>query len=84
MEELGLRTSIDPQRGPGCEAATLDEIKIKCELMADFVNKNLDKIPAVLWYAGNEILEGGVSLVPKKLIDGTIDNSVLETVSRYI
>lgn len=84
MEELGLRTSLDEPRSPGCEAATLDEIKIKCELMAEFVNKNLDKVPAVLWYAGNEILEGGVSLVPKKLIDGTIDNSVLETVSRYI
>lgn len=84
FEQLGLRTSMGDQGRPGVEIATLDEIEEKCQLLYGFIEANPNEVPAVLWYAGNEILEGGESLVPKRLVDGSIDTSTIDTVSKYI
>lgn len=86
LENLDLRTDMGSGGKPVgiIEAANLDQVNRKNDLIKDFIKQYPDKVPAILWYSGNEILEGGKSLVPKKLKNGTIDTSILDTISKHL
>lgn len=87
FEELGLRTSLDQPRGPGVQACSAADLETKCKLVIEDLkvyNKDSQKLRAILWYAGNEILETGNPLVPSKRIDGSINTENLDAISKYI
>ena len=64
--------------------ASLPQIEQKLELMKKFIKEHPNKVPAVLWYAGNEILESGNPIVPTKGRDGSIDTSMLDTIKKHL
>ena len=85
FENLHKRTSLATEKTRYTEGATMEQIDRKTKLVGEFVKKYPTKVPAILWYAGNELLEcGEMSLVPKKLKNGTIDTSVLDTISKHL
>lgn len=86
LENLDLRTEL----GSGgkavgiIEAASLEQVSRKCELMRDFLKKYPEKVPAIIWNSANEINESGQSMVPKLRRDGSIDTSRLDAVGRWL
>lgn len=86
LENLDQRTDILKSDNPVTlvESANFEQINRKNVLIKDFINKYPDKVPAILWYSANEILEGGKSMIPKKLKDGRIDTSILDAVGRHL
>ena len=84
FENLHHRSSLDNEKVPIIQKASLAQIEQKLELVKDFINKNPQNVPAVLWYAGNEILESGNPIVPTKRKDGTIDTSMLDTIRKHL
>ncbi len=84
FENLHHRSSLDIEPAQFVEKATLPQIEKKLELMKIFIKEHPEKVPAILWYAGNEILESGNPIVPTKRIDGSIDTSILETISKHL
>jgi hypothetical protein len=56
----------------------------KLELMKVFIQEYPHKVPAILWYAANEVLESGNPIVPTKSPDGKIDTSVLDTIAKHL
>ncbi|MDP1814393.1 MAG: hypothetical protein Q8K92_08090 [Leadbetterella sp.] len=84
FENLHNRTSLDLEQGAFVEKATLPQIEQKLELLKVFIKEHPEKVPAVLWYAGNEILESGNPIVPTKRKDGSIDTSMLDTIKKHL
>jgi hypothetical protein len=84
FENLHNRTSLDAVQGTFVEKATLPQIEQKLELLKVFIKEHPEKVPAVLWYAGNEILESGNPIVPTKRKDGSIDTSMLDTIKKHL
>ncbi|OYU68223.1 MAG: hypothetical protein CFE22_00650 [Cytophagaceae bacterium BCCC1] len=84
FENLHNRSSLDLVQGPYVEKATLPQIEQKLELMKGFIKEHPEKVPAILWYAGNEILESGNPIVPTKRRDGSIDTSMLDTIKKHL
>lgn len=87
VEDLVNRTSISNHVVNPNPICTLEELAKKCKLCIDDIaiyNKDKIQIPAVLWYAGNEILESGLPIVPAKREDGSIDTSVIDTISNFL
>lgn len=84
FENLHHRSSLDNTAAQYVEKATLAQIDQKLELMKDFIKQYPAKVPAILWYAGNEILESGNPIVPTKRPDGTIDTSMIDTIAKHL
>lgn len=84
FENLHHRSSLDIEPAQFVEKATLPQIEQKLELMKIFIKEHPEKVPAVLWYAGNEILESGNPIVPTKRRDGSIDTSMLDTIKKHL
>lgn len=84
FENLHNRSSLDATQAQYVEKATLPQIEQKLELMKAFIKEHPEKVPAILWYAGNEILESGNPIVPTRRKDGTINTSMLDTISRHL
>jgi hypothetical protein len=84
FENLHHRSSLDSKTVPIIERATTAQIEQKLELMKDFIKRHSDSVPAVLWYAGNEILESGNPIVPTKRRDGSIDTSMLDAIKKHV
>lgn len=84
FENLFNRSSLDTEQAAFIEKATLPQLEEKLELMKVFIKEHPEKVPAVLWYAANEILESGNPIVPTKRRDGTIDTSVLDTIKKHL
>ncbi len=84
FENLHNRSSLDAVQGAYVERATLPQIEEKLELMKIFIKDHPEKVPAMLWYAGNEILESGNPIVPTKRRDGSIDTSMLDTIKKHL
>jgi hypothetical protein len=66
------------------EACTMSELDDKINRFKEYHAKNPDKVKALLWYSGNELNEGGQTIVPKLRRDGSIDSSVLDTISKHL
>lgn len=84
FENLHHRSSLDSKTVPIIERATTAQIEQKLELMKDFIKRHSDSVPAILWYAGNEILESGNPIVPTKRKDGSIDTSMLDAIKKHV
>lgn len=86
LENLDLRTDLGSGGKPVgvIEAASVEQVNRKFELMRDFIKKYPDKVPAVIWNSANEINESGESFVAKKLRNGTIDTSRLDVAKRWL
>ncbi|MDP1816729.1 MAG: hypothetical protein Q8K92_19910 [Leadbetterella sp.] len=85
LENLQKRTSLSTETAGYIEGATLEQLSRKTKLVGEFAKKYADKVPAILWYAGNELLEcGEKSLVPKRLRNGSIDSSTLDTIAKHL
>lgn len=85
LENLQKRTSLATETAGYIEGATLEQLSRKTKLVGEFAKKYPDKVPAILWYAGNELLECGErSLVPKRLRNGSIDSSTLDTIAKHL
>ncbi len=84
FENLYNRSSLDTEQAAFIEKASLPQLEEKLELMKGFIKEHPEKVPAVLWYAANEILESGNPIVPTKRRDGTIDTSVLDTIKKHL
>jgi hypothetical protein len=84
FENLYNRSSLDIEPVKYVEKASLSQIDEKLELMKGFIKQYPDKVPAVLWYAANEILESGNPIVPTKRRDGSIDTSMLDAIKRHL
>ena len=84
FENLYNRSSIIQKDGQIIKKATLTQLEEKLELMKVFIQKYPDKVPAILWYAANEVLESGNPIVPTKSPDGSIDTSVLDTIAKHL
>lgn len=85
LENLQKRTSLSTDQAGYIEGATLEQLARKTQLVGEFAKKYPTKVPAILWYAGNELLECGErSLVPKRLRNGTIDSSTLDTIAKFL
>lgn len=86
LENLDLRTDL----GSGgkqvgvIEAASVEQVNRKFELMRDFIKKYPEKVPAMIWNSANEINESGESFVAKKLRNGTIDTSRLDVARKWL
>lgn len=65
------------------ESANPEQIGRKSKLMQEFIKKYPEKIPAIIWYSGTELNEGGRSFVPKKLKNGSIDTTELDAVKAW-
>ncbi len=86
LENLDQRTELtEPGKQVGIiYKANFEQINRKNILVKEFIKKYPDKVPALIWNSGNEIMETGESLVPKKLKNGTIDTSILDAVSKHL
>jgi hypothetical protein len=85
LENLQKRTTLSTESANYIEGATLEQLARKTQLVGEFAKKYPTKVPAILWYAGNELLECGErSLVPKRLRNGTIDSSTLDTIAKFL
>jgi hypothetical protein len=84
FENLHHRSSLDNATVPIIQKASLAQIEKKLDLVKDFINRNPESVPALLWYAGNEILESGNPIVPTKRKDGSIDTSMLDTIKKHL
>ncbi|MCP9766703.1 hypothetical protein EGI22_02200 [Lacihabitans sp. LS3-19] len=84
FENLYQRSSIIQKDGQVIPKATLPQLEEKLELMKTFINEHPNKVPAILWYAANEVLESGNPIVPTKSPDGKIDTSVLDTIGKHL
>ncbi|MCP9763918.1 hypothetical protein [Lacihabitans soyangensis] len=84
FENLHNRSSLDLNKAVTVGKASLAQIEEKLVLMKKFIVEYPNKVPAVLWYAGNEILESGNPIVPTKRKDGSIDTSMLDTIKRHL
>lgn len=84
FENLHNRSTLDAVQGAYVEKASLAQIEEKLELMKLFIKEHPTKVPAMLWYAGNEILESGNPIVPTKRKDGTIDSSLIDTIGKHL
>ena len=84
FENLHNRSSLDLNKAVTVGKASLPQIEQKLELMKKFIKEHPTKVPAVLWYAGNEILESGNPIVPTKGRDGSIDTSMLDTIKKHL
>jgi hypothetical protein len=86
IENLDKRTDLIGDGKPVgiVESATVDQIDKKLFLMKDFIKKYPEKVPAILWYSANEIMEGGTSIVPKRRKDGSIDTTELDAISKHL
>lgn len=87
MENLDKRTDLPTGSSEPVgiiTAATIGQIDKKLSLVSGFVKKYPTKVPAVLVNSGNEINESGETVVPKRLRDGRIDTSVVDTFGRWL
>jgi hypothetical protein len=84
FENLYQRSSIIQKDGQVITKATLPQLEEKLELMKVFIQEYPHKVPAILWYAANEVLESGNPIVPTKSPDGKIDTSVLDTIAKHL
>jgi hypothetical protein len=84
FENLHNRSSLDLNKAVTVQKASLPQIEQKLELMKGFIKEHPNNVPAILWYAGNEILESGNPIVPTKRRDGSIDTSMLDTIKKHL
>lgn len=66
------------------DKATPEQVNKKFDLIKPFIEKNKSIVPALLWYSGTEINEGGESFVAKKKKDGTIDTTMLDIAKKHL
>lgn len=86
IENLDKRTDLISDGKPVgvVESANMEQINRKIVYMKDFIKMYPNKVPAIIWNSANEIMESGLSIVPKRLKDGTIDTSILDTISKHL
>ncbi len=86
IENLDKRTELTPpsEQVGIIYKANIEQINRKNILVKDFIKKYPDKVPAIIWYSANEIMEGGASIVPKILKNGTIDTTILDTIGKHL
>jgi len=86
IENLDKRTDLIGDGKPVgvVESANMEQINRKIVYMKDFIKKYPNKVPAIIWNSGNEIMESGLSIVAKKRKDGTIDTSILDTIGKHL
>jgi hypothetical protein len=86
IENLDKRTDLKGDGSPVgvVESANMEQINRKIVYMKDFIKKYPNKVPAIIWNSGNEIMESGLSIVPKRLKNGTIDTTILDAISKHL
>jgi hypothetical protein len=84
FENLAKKTSLDNYVNYSVDGATIQQIDNKLKLIKPFISSNTSSVPALLFYSGNEIIEGGESIVPKRKKDGTIDDSIIRAIGKHL
>jgi hypothetical protein len=82
FENLPKNYSIE-SNGFYVTKATLNEMDVKFESLITFINNNVDRVPAVLLYAWNEIAESGNPIVPTLNPNNTINRTMLDKIRQW-